>query len=534
MTVTIFSSVVLIVGLAAFLRIFRIFERGLIFWDDGERVLQTQYLVDLIRFIGKHASLSLFKNDSLAKAHSSFRGVPPFDCNPLNILIYAGIALVGVSVKHSATIANAVFGTIGIIGVYATAALMFDPQVAVLSTLLLTISGQHLLYSRSVHAEVTCGAFYIWATYVCYLSYITGSLTLVAVTGLLVGLAFVCNSRHVYIPMFFLIYQATIGWHGSAEMMVLRFLLLGTGMVFPLVVLTFAVGALKELGYPGPSYPRQLVSLLLAGKGSWSLRLPYLSIFLRSFWELEGIVPLVGFAGCGILVAEGSFRTMILVSQVLVPLLFWSARGVPRTAEGQVKAGFAHSMPRFMSSSIYALIITAAVAATTLPSFWSDLLVGVIVLMGLYRATWIVKMRSGFQAAIVYMGSHGGLGHMSFCPPISRVYAETVDVGNPFPLGDAEFIEQCRQRKFQYLLYVPSIHRNTFFSRPLNGVLERLLASETPEFTVPLGMIPFRAVYWDEHNNPDSNIMRENLIAIYDLQKYLSAHDGPVSLAVSG
>ena len=533
MAVTVFSGIVLAVGLAVFLRTFRIFGRGLIFWDDGERILETQYLVDLIRFIRNNARHDLFKKDSLAKASSSFRGTPPFDCNPMNILIYAGTALAGVSVEHSAIIANVVFGTLGIIGVYATAASMFDPQVAMISALLLAVSGQHLLYSRSVHAEVTCGAFYIWATYAFYSSYTTGSLALLAVTGLLVGLAFACNSRHVYIPVFFLIYAVTIVWHGSADAVVSRFLLLGAGMVLPLVVLVLVIHALKELGYPGPSYLRQLGSLVLGGRGSLSWKLPYLSIFLRSFWELEGIVLLGGLAGCGLLVAEGSLRAMIVVSQVLVPLLLWSARVAPRTSEGQVVAAFAHSMPRFMSSSIYALVIAAAVAVVRLPSFWAYLVVGIVLLMGLHRATWILKMRSGFKAAIAYMADHGGLGHMSFCPPISSVYAAAVNVGNPFPLNEKEFIEECRRIKFQYLLYVSAIHRNTFSSRRLNGVLERLLSSETPEFTVPLGMIPLRAVYWDEHNNPDSIVMRENRIEIYDLRKYLSAHDGPVSASIA-
>ncbi len=533
MTVMVFISTVFAVGLAVFLRTFRIFGRGLIFWDDGARILETQYLVDLIRFIQNNIHKSLLRKGSLATASSSFCGTPPFDCNPMNILIYAGTALAGVSVEHSALVANIVFGMLGLIGVYATAASMFDPQVAVLSAILLAVSGNHLLYSRSVHAEVTCGAFYIWATYAFYSSYTTGSLTLLAVTGLLVGLAFACNSRQVYIPVFFFIYEAMVGWHGSVDMMIPRVLLLGAGMALPLMVLVLAIDALKELGYPGPSYLQQLGSLVLGGRGSLSLRLPYLSMFLRSFWEMEGIVLLGGLVGCGLLVAEGSLRAMIVVSQVLMPLLLWSARVAPRTAEGQIVAGFAHSMPRFMSSSIYALVIAAAVAVTILPLFWAYLVVGIVLLIGLHRAAGILKMRSGFKAAIAYMADHGSFGHMSFCPPISSVYAEAVNVGNPFLFDDAGFIEECRRGGFRHLLYIPAIHRNTFSGRRLNGVLERLLLSETPEFTVPLGMIPFRAVYWDEHNNPDSIVMRENHIEIYDLRKYLSVHDGSASVAVS-
>ena len=528
-----FSGVAFAVGLAVFVRVFRIFDRGLIFWDDGERILETQYLVDLIRFIRNNVRHGLFKKDSLAKASSSFHGIPLFDCNPMNIFIYAGTALLGVPVEHSALVANVVFGTLGIIGVYAAAASMFDPQVAVISALLLAASGYHLLYSRSVHAEVTCGAFYIWATYTFYNSYTTDSLALLALTGFLVGLAFACNSRHPYIPVFFLIYEALIGWQSSADLIVSRFLLLMAGMAFPIVVLDVTIHALKELGYPGTSYLRQWGDHVLRAGGPLSLRLPYLAMFLRSFWELEGIVPLVGLAGCGLLVAEGSLRAVIVVSQVVVPLLFWSARVTLRTAEGKVVPGFTHSVPRIMSSSIYALVIAAGVALARLPSPWDLLVLGVVVLMGLHRATWIWRMRSGYKQAISYMAGRGGLGHMSFCPPISSVYAEAVNVGNPFLFDDAGFIAECRRRGFRYLLYVPAIHQNTFSGRRLNGVLERLLSSETPEFTVPLGMIPLRAVYWDEHNNLDSIVMRENRIEIYDLRKYLSEHDGPVSASVA-
>ena len=529
-----FSGAVFALGLAACVRAFRIFDRGVIFWDDGVRIQEVQYLTDLIKFIWNSDREHLLKKNSLKTGGLGFRGIPLFDANPMNISLYAGVALTGVSAENSALVVNVVLGIVGIVGVYAVSISMFDPQVAALAVLFLSVSGYHLLYSRSIHAEASCGTFYIWATYVFYQSYTSGSLTLLAMAGVLAGMAMACNMRHIYIPVFFVVYTAVISMDVNIDQFMSRIFLLGAGMAVPFVVFDLAIESLKVLGYPGESYLEQLGSHVFRGGGPFSLKLPYLQIFLWSFWELEGFMPLIGLVGCGLLVTDGSLRGIILASQVMVPVLIWSARVAPMTREGKLKPGFTHSVPRLMSSSIYALVIAAAAMVVTLPPVMAYLIVGIIVLMGLYRAVWILRMRSGFKSAIRYMADRGSLGHMSSCHPISSVYAEAANVGNLFPLNDKEFIEECRRRNLLYLLYVPAIHRYTFSSHRLNGVLERLLSWEKPVFTVPTGMIPFRAVYWDEHNNPESNVMRNNCIEIYDLRKYLSVDDSSVAASVVG
>jgi len=147
-----------ILVLAAFLRFYRLRERGILLWDDGLRLREVLFVHDLSLFLEGNLKGLFSRQVDFKAAAKNFRGRFLFE-NPLNIVLYAIASRATGDIENSAYVINWLFSLFGIWLVYSVGAAMFGLKVGLIAAFLLAISGYHLLYSRSVHAEVTSGTF---------------------------------------------------------------------------------------------------------------------------------------------------------------------------------------------------------------------------------------------------------------------------------------------------------------------------------------------------------------------------------------
>lgn len=501
---------------AAFLGLYNLKKRGLLFWDDGERMCQVLFLDDLIRFIRKyHGRL---KEVDLNANSQQFKGNPLWDCNPLNIFLYYLTAKTIKNVEYSGLVTNFIFGIFGVVGVFLTGTIMFDQKVGLIASLVLSVSGYHLMYSRSVFAEITCGAFYIWATYFYYLSYSTGSFFYLALSGLLIGCAFCSNSRQFYLPVFFILFEMIAWIINRPELLLARIIVLSAGMISPLLFIEELFLVLKSLGYPYQTFFHQLYGL--SGKSEpLNFRFPFLKMYLATFYYTEGL-PVLCLMVVGILslLFNWSFASVILFFEFLAPLFFWSARS-------NGKGSGEYPRPRFMSSSLYAMAIIVAFGITSFSGYLLYLILFLVLVSGIRNSWRILRTKSGYKKAIDFILSQGDGRHFSFSRAISQFYVGKDKVkSNALYSSEENFRDLYVKEDVRYLLYVKSIHVNTFKCQlGISELLDDILKTLKPVYTVELGMDQFKPFYWDEHNNPDLKIFNNNLIEVFDLSQFFDS-----------
>lgn len=506
MTAELVITTVLILGLGAVLRGYRITARGLIFWDDGERALQAlsmaRYFHHLLKRPPKTAAPALPRY--------------PFDANPLSMVFNALAGGVMRSFITGPLLVNVMFGLAGVAGVQALATALFGAKAGLVAACVLAVSGYHVVYSRSFHAEVTCGAFSIWALLFYWRSFANEEMASLAIAGLLVAMAFLCNSRQVFIPLIFAGYESVYPLVTGTGLSWGRIVVLGVAVTVPLLLTEGAYRLLRLSEYPGPTYFRQLAGMVKFGEAPLDLRLPSLKIFVRAFSELEGPTALLMAVAAVWLLLQWSAPAFLLLPPVLVPLVFWSLRP---TRSDAARPSYVYAMPRFVSPTIYPLAIATGALLSGWPDYALYPTLAVVLGGGIYRCRHFWRMSSGYAAVSKYLLAHGAARHLSFCPPNTGFYVGAYqDVATlTFAVRNRETAlrEQIGSGGCRYVVYSPAIHRNTKFD--IGEELAAAIASSESVLTTPLGMPPLQALYWDEHNNPDAQVLQDNVVSVYDL-----------------
>lgn len=510
---TLFVPLIVVIG-AVIVRSINITRLGLVHWDDGERTWVTVALNDYFAFL---------KNWRAGIERDAPPGSYPWDGNPLVFFLYSIVAGISGNRENAGLYTNVFLGSLGVAGVVAAGVLLFGATTGILAGVLLAVSCFHVMYSRSIYAEVSCGAFYIWATFF-YLWSLTGGVWLCGVTGILIGCAFLCNSRQFYIVAFFPFYEVLVqaglvGQVAGASRGIVAVVALAGGMVAPLLVMDVFLRALRRLRYPGLDYPRQLFSHMIAGRSRFDWRLPALVNYLKVLWETEGLTTLLMLAGAVELAAHYSLPSVIVLVQIVPPLLFWSARSMD---PGEAARGsYNYSMPRFISSTIYALTLAGAYALAGIRAPIAIAILAALAAHSLYRMRFLYRMESGYKKAVDYMTRHDGPAHVSFCYPNSSFYVgdrtRVIDARTMATAGGVT-LRDARTRGAGYILYSPAIHHLTWKGRvALDPDVEKIVTHGTAVFSAPLGLPPWRTAYWDEHNNPDARVPPSNLVQVFEV-----------------
>ncbi len=526
-TLVLAGTAAAIFAVAGTLRFWRLSGRGVLLWDDGLRMREAIFCSDLFTFLSRHLKDVLARKIDFEKEARKFRGRFIFE-NPLNIIIYALTHKVTGNIDNSALTANAVFSLLGIAGTSLLAWQMFGPVTALFAAFILTVSGYFFMYSRSVHAEVTSGAFLIWGTLFYWMSAAVPavsemSFVWIFLAGICAGCAMCANARQFHVPPLFVLFEILNQLFISRGFFFPRILILCTGVMVPVLVIQTFFSLLKEMGYPYWTFFKQLYERTgHLCKPDW--RLPSAIVYIKTIVQCEGVfVPLLAVAGTVLLTRESCLSATILLAEAWLPLIMWSWR--PRE-EMQVREGttgaYQFSVPRLISSFIYAFAILAALALSRLPLNYSIPLSVVIALYSVRPIAKIMRQRAGYKKALDWIAEKNVQKHFTNVWEISTFFVGTENAYNVYDLKPGEAEQYHRNEHARYWLFAPSIHQNTCRNIPL-PFFDDVRAKIKPAFTVELGIGDFMPVLIDEHNNLTPELFKPNLIEVYDLDEFYAA-----------
>ena len=182
-------------------------------------------------------------------------GHPPDLAKPgHSILLALPILLLGPTTL-AAGLVPALAGIGTVLLTYAIGATGWSRRVGVVAAVLLAISAEHLVYSREPLVEST-GLFFATLAGFVYLRRLVepdshGVRSLLAV-GALVGLAFACNNRLLYLPLFFGCLELVYAWRdctvGRLRAIALREAALAAGCLLPILVIECVFLASQAMG----------------------------------------------------------------------------------------------------------------------------------------------------------------------------------------------------------------------------------------------------------------------------------------------
>ncbi|OGR84184.1 MAG: hypothetical protein A2902_00040 [Elusimicrobia bacterium RIFCSPLOWO2_01_FULL_64_13] len=514
-----------ILVLAAFLRFYRLRERGILLWDDGLRLREVLFVHDLSLFLEGNLKGLFSRQVDFKAAAKNFRGRFLFE-NPLNIVLYAIASRATGDIENSAYVINWLFSLFGIWLVYSVGAAMFGLKVGLIAAFLLAISGYHLLYSRSVHAEVTSGTFLIGATFFYWKSCVLpagGNLAALSIfaAGCLAVCSFSANVRQFHVPLLFILFELARQSYFAPGLDLWRWMVLASGMLLPFYLIDGFLGILRELGYPYWTFLKQIY------ERSGHMTRPDLLFrsalnYAETILRCEGLVaPLFALAGSWVILQQLNFQGFILLCLLWVPILIWSSR--PRSP-GSVRAGsmgqYQYAVPRLISSFIYGFVIAAGAGLNLLPKPLLAAALGIAFIWGLRIARIILAQRSGYKKAIEFIRANSDGGHFTNVIEISAFYAGNERSHNVYELKPGDARRLYREKGVRHFLFVPSIHKNTALEAPIPP-FEEALARSRPVFTAEVGIGEFKPVLVDEYNKLDPEVFRPNLIEVHDLSEFL-------------
>jgi hypothetical protein len=325
--------VVPILVLAAFLRLWGLAGQPVLYFDSGQYLGEARFLSSAARA----AATALAQPGDPNPLKRVVQGVEagtqahaPDNAKVGHAILLAASMLVFGTNVFAAVLVSALAAIGTVVAVYVIGNEAWGQRVGLLAALLLAISAWHLTYSREAYAEADMVLFATLA-FLVYL-HSDGWRSLLA-TGLLLGLAFSCNTRASYLPLVLLPTELLAwrdrGW-GRWQAGVQRAALLGVGYLAPPALLEGAYVAARSIGRiygsdtSWPDYAQQLAAY-------WQqhpviIRFDQWPSFFVDLSLLDGIylLPLV-IGGVVVAFARPKRRQeVLLLTALLVPIVLYS------------------------------------------------------------------------------------------------------------------------------------------------------------------------------------------------------------------
>ena len=204
---------ILIMILGGTLRLHEVDERGPSFFDDGVYTLEGKWICSFSKALMSGLKRKMEEVRSGQDLHSfeeearrfqdDLEGEPPVWGRPgFSLLTAFCMTILGPKV-FSTNVVSAVLGTLSILGVFLLGRAMYNEKVGLLASLLLAISGYHLVYSVTGLADGSAMFFALFGFFFYYRSKISeregGGTVWTLLAGLFCGLAFTVHDRMLYV-----------------------------------------------------------------------------------------------------------------------------------------------------------------------------------------------------------------------------------------------------------------------------------------------------------------------------------------------
>ncbi|MBV9325905.1 MAG: glycosyltransferase family 39 protein [Chloroflexi bacterium] len=335
-----------ILVLAALLRFWQLGSAPILYFDSGAYLGEGRFLASA----AQRASDAWFHPAPGAPANPLARVVqavetgteahPPDLAKPGQAVLLALAILVFGPTTFAAGLIPALAGLGTVALTYAIGTTGWNRRVGVVAALLLAISAEHLVYSREPLVEST-GLFFATFASLVYLRRLVesdrfGTAWTLTTVGSLLGLAFACNNRLLYLPVLIGAFELVVVWRDQPfqpwRTLVVHLLGLGAGFLAPLAVLEAAFLGLQALGAafgatPGfLDYAHQFVNFTRMNPADRA-RIDQWPTFFVDLGLMDGLpVLIVVLIGAGVLLVRRTWSraNVLLAASLFVPVILFS------------------------------------------------------------------------------------------------------------------------------------------------------------------------------------------------------------------
>jgi len=563
---------VLIVVLGGYMRFHDVGERGPSFFDEGIYTLEGKWVHSFSKALVSGLKRKMEEVRSGEDLHSfeeeakrfqdDLEGAPPVWGRPgFSILTACCMSILGPKV-FSTHVVSAVFGTLSILGVFLLGRAMYNEKVGLLASLLLAISGYHLVYSVSGLADGSAMFFALFGFFFYYRSKISerggGGTLWTLLAGFCCGLAFTVHDRMLYVFLVLLLNEG-IDYLWTRQQFRQRFkkgTLLGVAFFLPigLFEVPYYLGmiVLRHFGKPLPfrTYFEELlthhifnfldfftISLLdvskypefqEAGSRLWNfITYPYL------FFQFDGVLLCILFLA-GIVAAgvQRRYEDRLLLVWVIVTVFLFST-GLSTS----VRYALVFMPAVFLIAARSILLLESNVPGTRLLGRPIGRVVVVACLLillisGLYASRGIREMRCAYDEPIAFLKDHGAK-HVSLQYPVTKAYLGVENVKEP-PLT-LEKLREYYQEGYRYYL----VDFRKFFLKPpygnsvegriveeIESTIQPVYSYRHPCYTAPCYLFEINVFFWLTRKLVrEAHEMGIDQVLIYDLEDFFSGNE---------
>lgn len=409
--------------LAAIVRFWNLGGMPILFFDSGAYLGEGRFLASAVQ----RASDAVFHpapgapGDPIARAVRAVEvgtaGHPPDLAKPgQSVLLAIPILILGPSTL-AAGLAPALAGLGTIAATYGIGSVGWNRRVGLVAAFLLAISAEHIVYSREPLVEST-GLVFATLAGLLYVPRVVrpdcGGTRRIFIVGCLVGLAFACNNRLLYLCGPFGLTEIILAWRQRpprrVQSLVQGLIALGVGFLLPIGVFEGAFLAAQAIGRAygtNPDfldYAHQFVNFMRMNPATRS-RIDQWPTVFADLGLMDGL-PVLAFFMVGLVSLVTRPRSwtppsVFLALSLLMPLVLFSVY-----SSGEVRM-------RNFSVALPWIMLTAAIGLCWLAQrtrFTAAILTGACAVLGLLalpRAMAIVTAPSAIPALIPAMAQNG-------------------------------------------------------------------------------------------------------------------------------
>lgn len=191
--------IILLIIISSYFRFTNLSNWGLLLYDEGRYVSEAKYTKDVLSWFSKFVSTVPFSENKARLVREQVKSFKTDHLNPVtarplhNVLASIGYFLSPKS-SNPGNFVSAFFGVLTVLLTYLFSILITKSKpISFLSALILSILPLHIIYSRSLLAEVDSQFFFLISLIIYSIYFKNRVLWLFALCGFFIGLAFVTN-----------------------------------------------------------------------------------------------------------------------------------------------------------------------------------------------------------------------------------------------------------------------------------------------------------------------------------------------------
>lgn len=447
----IYVFLLLVVIFGGFLRFYNLEDRGILLTDAAYNFLEARsidkgfnelsYKVSSINRDNIKSS-NLLESPKVYKfsKRDDFLQGQPTQAKALHIIFIWISALYFGFKPYASLFISALFGILSIPLIYLIGKEFYNQKVGIFSAVLLTVSGYHILYSRSGEPDIGSLFFFMLAILFYYWSRtrIDWPRVFLILTGLFAGFSYTYEERWVVIPIIFLAFEIqNIIVNKNFSKGFERVCLLLLSMACPLILIEsiyyiiFLIA--RRLGYliPVETYFEQLLRIFFFQNVGAPKSFDLYGIIAYPYYlfRLEGIfVTLLIIIGLiAVLKRKKRLNDYIILSQFLIIVLFYSLH------VGDFPRLFTLAIPSALilaSQIFYDYDIIHKLQSKCNIKKVFIILICIVLLLGTINSLKVLRIKAGYNDAIEYIQSKDEINHLSTQNWISAIYVGVDNVRN--------------------------------------------------------------------------------------------------------